>query len=150
MKTLLVALVGLIAALALSCTQPTPTNITIVNNNTATNNTQFTIVFGEAVPSKDASCPAISRLRIEVPASVSIAAATLGQVSLTPLTAGGVAREARCDEADGALWSYPVNAFVLGSDTAFVTTIRGKVAGSYVLSVRVGDAAGSVPITVVL
>lgn len=129
--------------------QPTPVNINITNNNTATNTTSVTIHLGGESQSVDPTCPSIARLRIETPTSVSVSATTFGQVSMTPLTTEGKERPARCDEADGLTWSYPVTGFLLGSNNAFVTTIRGLIPGQYALSARVGSASGSVPITIV-
>lgn len=135
-----------LAALLAGCqTQPTP--ITVVNNNT--NNNTVTINLGQTVPSKDSSCSGISRLQITLPTEVSVAARDLAQVSLTPLGEDGKPRSAKCDEADGASWFYPTNAFILGDNSAFLTTIKGLLVGNYALTARVGDASGTVPVVIV-
>lgn len=132
--------IAAVAVLGCNQTQPTPVNVNVNVNNITT------ITLAQPVQSANPSCEPIGRLRIEAPSQLAVN--TSGQVSLTPLTVEGKTREAKCDESDGASWVYNKAGFLLGSDTAFVTSITGKSAGEWTLTARVGAASGSVPVSV--
>lgn len=133
-----------LAAFVMACVSPSP--VTVVNN---IGGTSVSINFaGAGVASNVAECSAIKSIRVEYVAEISIASKDPYRLAATPLDANGKQREKKCDEGDGIHWDYSHQGLQLASDTSFETTMRGLIKGTYTLNVRVGDANGSVPVTV--
>lgn len=144
LSILVVLAVAIAPFLAIACVSPSP--VTVVNN---IGGTSVSINFaGTGVASDVPGCKPIKSIRVEYVAEISIASKDPYPLSATPLDADAKKREPRCDEGDGLHWDYSHQGLQLGSDTAFVTTMRGLLKGTYTLNVRVGDANGSVPVTV--
>lgn len=142
-------LLAMVGFALVGCAQPSGLPpINIINNNSNSNTTAVTIVYGSPVPSEAPGCLAIARIRVEHPASLRVGQS--GPLSATPLGTDGKERGKACDEADGLSWhsSSTPGALVVTDSKAFVTTVTGKQAGTHTLTVLVGNAEGSVQIPV--
>lgn len=135
-----ITVLSLVALIAAACSQPA--GPTIVNVN-VTNQVTVTVVLGNPVPSTDATCPAISKIRASYPESLDRGAKAA--LSATPLDAEGKKRDPKCDIADGVTWSAAPSELVSIADRkAFDTEVTaGTKAGNGTFTVDVGKAGSN-------
>lgn len=130
--------------LGLACTTVTtgPTNVNVTLVATQTFN------LPAAVPSNQAGCPAISKIRVNYPETLKVN--DKAPISATPLDSDGKQRAASCDDADGIQWSaQPSELLAIAAPRSFDTEASALKPGNVTLSVTVGKSgSNSVPIKV--
>jgi len=125
-----VALVALVAACTVNISNPTTINVI----------TTVTITLANPVPSSQAGCPAISKIRVSYPENLAVG--SKAPISATPLDGDGNKRAANCDDADGISWSaQPTDLLRIEAPRAFDTQVEGLKKGDASLGVTVGKAA---------